>query len=152
MKVSIYSLQAYVVPVINNIVMICYPALYSLYRLRFQNRQLKILDLDNLKAPIKMCQCGHSFCDSCLVAHAGRAASWACPKCREVTNSTVEALSRNFDLENLVESLDNAQIQPKPIAEFGYCDRHQAAIKLRKHIWYILSYEEILLSLLIAAK
>ena len=91
-----------------------------------------------------MCYCGHSFCNSCLVSHAGRAASWACPKCREVTNSTVEALPRNFDLENFVETLDNVEIRPKANAEFGYCDRHQAAIKLRKHISYpIRKYFEV---------
>ena len=95
----------------------------------------KVFNLDNLKAPIKICNCGHSFCDSCLVSYAGRAASWACPKCRKVTNSTVEALPRNFDLEILVESFKNVEIRPKQNAEFGFCDRHQMAIKLRKHFY-----------------
>ena len=95
-------------------------------------RELNIPNSEQLKAPIKMCQCGHSFCHDCLVAYVSNSNSWACPKCRQITNSTVDALPRNFDLERIVESFNNVQIQPNPNTEFELCDRHQMPIKLRK--------------------
>ena len=94
------------------------------------HHSLIILYSDDLKAPIKMAHCGHSFCNECLIAYVRGAGRWECPKCRRITNSTVEELPRNFDLENIVESLSNVQIQPN--TEFGFCDRHQTPIKLRK--------------------
>ena len=106
---------------------------------------LIILHSDDLKAPIKMAHCGHSFCNECLIAYVRGAGRWECPKCRKITNSTVEELPRNFDLENIVESLSNIQIQPN--TEFGFCDRNQTPIKLRKlnvfnSIW-VIAYDLI---------
>ena len=87
-----------------------------------------------LKAPIKISQCGHSFCNGCLSAFTRGANSWECPKCRRMNNCKVESLARNYDLEQVVESLANMAVQPNPNAELGFCDRHQMPAKLRKSL------------------
>ena len=48
-------------------------------------------------------------------------------------------LARNFDLEQVVESLANIAIQPNQNAKFGFCERHQTPMKLRKSIFIYLS-------------
>ena len=99
---------------------------------------------DSLKAPIKISQCWHSFCDRCLNAYTKGSDSWACPKCRRINNCKVEDLARNFDLEQLVESLANTEIHSNQNAELGFCDRHQMPMKLRKSAYIRVSIQNFL--------
>ena len=103
-----------------------------------------------MKAPIKITHCGHSYCDGCLNAYTRGADSWACPKCRRINNFKVEDLARNFDLEQLVDSLANIEIQPNQNAELGLCDHHQMPMELRKSKFICVTCKSFLFADLIS--
>ena len=103
------------------------------------------LNSDSLKVPIKVSQCGHSFCSVCIDDHSRGAESWECPNCRIINNCKVQSLARNFYLEEVVQSLTNIETQPNQNSGFDLCCRHQTPIKLRKSI---LTYKSLFLKIL----
>ena len=87
------------------------------------------------KPPIRVTNCGHSFCERCIVPRYTEP-GWLCPLCKHLQINSAAALVRNFSLEPIAVSF---QRQPprrrKPIGEFGRCKQqsHQQDITLCKH-------------------
>ena len=85
------------------------------------------------KPPIRVTNCGHSFCERCIVPRYTEP-GWLCPICKHLQNNSAGALARNFSLEPIAASF-RSQPPPKPIGEFGRCNQqsHQQDITLCKH-------------------
>lgn len=84
------------------------------------------------QSPVRITQCGHNFCDSCLNDIRQRALprAWFCPECRQEHRYTVESLPRNFFIEKMVEKFRSKQ--KTAIFEFGSCSDHNRTIEVRK--------------------
>ncbi|XP_076819773.1 uncharacterized protein LOC143465406 [Clavelina lepadiformis] len=71
--------------------------------------------LEFLRNPIRMLQCGHNFCQLCLLKIVQSPQSYfQCPNCRtdvRLDNSGVEGISRNRTLENVIEKLKNLGVK-----------------------------------------
>ena len=65
-----------------------------------------------------MTDCGHSFCERCLINFVSGKLNWNCPVSRRCHNRNVKLLPRNFVIESLVESIKPQQAKrqsPKKI-------------------------------------
>ena len=69
--------------------------------------------VEQLKPPIKVTDCGHSYCEDCLNQVVRGQDSWQCPKSRQIHDRPVSSLPRNFAIEQAVESL-SAKPQTDP--------------------------------------
>ena len=52
-----------------------------------------------------MTDCGHSYCEKCLLNHTGGRPTWRCPVSRRAHTRRVQLLPRNFAIESFVESI-----------------------------------------------
>ena len=85
--------------------------------------------------PIRITQCGHVFCESCLLNMTRGVQRWHCPNCRAQHNCVVNSLTRNYHLEKLVKKFNERQqseSKPKTRNSFGTCQRHDREIEYRK--------------------
>ena len=87
---------------------------------------------DAFTKPIKMSQCGHSYCEKCLIACTRGETRWECPECRQINNCSAKDLPRNFALEHMLESIKNIEDRSSQNTGRGFCNRHKMAFKLRK--------------------
>ena len=72
---------------------------------------METFELPPSKRTPKALPCQHSFCESCLLAHARGAASLECPTCREMTQlpgGRVDGLKNNFAVLEILEQLLSA--------------------------------------------
>ena len=63
----------------------------------------QIIFLDLFESPIRVTQCGHVFCEKCLLGISNGEQGWHCPECRNFHNCAINTLARNYHLEKLVE-------------------------------------------------
>ena len=84
-----------------------------------------------------MTNCGHSFCQQCIVPAYPRP-GWPCPLCNQINDHPAAALARNYFAEQIVASFQ-AQPTPAPTPpprgsgeEFGLCNWHQQKITICK--------------------
>ena len=56
-----------------------------------------------------MTNCGHNYCERCLVLASGGRRFWKCPQSREPQNIAVKFLPRNFLIERMVEKFQNQE-------------------------------------------
>ena len=107
------------------------------YFLHLQNRvkdsQVLILFFfisETFQPPIRMTNCGHSFCEHCILPRHFNI-GWLCPICKHMQNKSAVALARNFSLEQIVVSFRSQQGSSQ-IGEFGRCkqESHQQDITL----------------------
>ena len=54
-----------------------------------------------------MTNCGHNYCERCLVQATEGRHLWECPQSREPHTMRVESLPRNFLIERMVEKFKN---------------------------------------------
>ena len=57
-----------------------------------------------------MTNCGHNYCERCLVQVSEGRRFWKCPQSREPHNIAVKFLPRNFLIERMVEKFQNQEI------------------------------------------
>ena len=87
-----------------------------------------------------MTDCGHNYCEDCLVKHVDGRTTWMCPLSRKEYNRTVSSLPRNFLIEQLVQSMTTPPPQPasNPTShskthQFESCTTHERPNELRKN-------------------
>ena len=97
------------------------------------DNEVTFLFSEIFRPPIRVTNCGHSFCERCIVPRYTEP-GWLCPLCKHMQNNAAEGLARNFSLEPIAASF-RAQPPPKPVGEFGRCNQqlHQQDITLCKH-------------------
>ena len=84
-------------------------------------------------SPIRTTQCGHNFCEKCLIDISNNDQNWACPECRREHHCPIKSLPRNFLIEKMVDKFKQQQEKTsKPRSEFGSCQKHSRAIEIRK--------------------
>ncbi|XP_032998248.1 zinc finger protein RFP-like [Lacerta agilis] len=87
--------------------------------------------LGYFKDPVTIPECGHNFCQSCLIQCFGESeAEASCPQCRERVQR--RSLIPNRQLANLVELIENLSLQGGKEEERngGVCEDHQEPLKL----------------------
>ena len=62
--------------------------------------------------PIRITDCGHNYCEDCLVKHADGQKTWICPLSRKEHHRSVNSLPRNYLIEQLVEAMTTPPRQP----------------------------------------
>ena len=84
-----------------------------------------------------MTNCGHSFCQQCIVPAYPRP-GWRCPMCNQIHDHPAAALARNYFAEQLLTAF-KAQPTPAPtpaprrsVGKFGLCTLHQRDIEICK--------------------
>ena len=84
-----------------------------------------------------MTNCGHVYCEKCLLNISKGEQRWHCPDCRTQHNCAVNSLPRNYHLEKFIEKFKKDQSKPKPApkSSFGICKTHDRAIEYRKYIF-----------------
>ena len=82
------------------------------------------LCLDFFTGPVRMTNCGHNFCQQCLIGMAET--PWMCPECRTEQHQQPEQLARNFYLEKMVEKFIESRK--------NICSAHNLQKKLRKYL------------------
>ena len=85
------------------------------------------LCLDFFKAPVRMTECGHNFCQQCLTGMTET--PWMCPECRTEQQQRPEQLARNYFLEKTVEKFIASRE--------NICATHNLQKRLRKFILMI---------------
>jgi len=76
--------------------------------------------LDNFKPPIKITDCGHSFCEECILVARPQPDDWPCPFCNKIHNHPARDLARNFFAEQIVSSLQApSQAPSQPLSVVG---------------------------------
>jgi len=91
--------------------------------------------LETYKPPIRMTNCGHSFCEGCIMP-AYPKPGWRCPLCNTIHNHSAATLARNYLAEEIVASFQVQPSAPPPSAlttsggEFGMCNWHQQNITI----------------------
>ena len=83
------------------------------------------LCLDFFTSPVRITNCGHNFCQQCLIGMTET--PWMCPECRTEQQQRPEQLARNFFLEKTVEKL----LAKKQ----NICAAHDLLKKLRKYFY-----------------
>ena len=68
--------------------------------------------LENFKLPIKVTNCGHSFCEECILVACPEASGWRCPICNQIHNHPARDLTRNFLVEQIMSSSQVQQSLP----------------------------------------
>ena len=90
---------------------------------------------ETYKPPIRMTDCGHSFCEQCIVP-AYPNPGWRCPLCNKTHNHSAANLARNYFAEQLLTAFQAQSTQAPTSAprrsggEFGLCNRHQQNITI----------------------
>ena len=86
-----------------------------------------------------MTDCGHNYCEDCLVKHVDGRTTWMCPLSRKGHHRTVSSLPRNYLIEQLVQSMTTPPPQPasNPAShsetnQFESCTTHIRPNELRK--------------------
>ena len=65
------------------------------------------------KSPIHITSCGHSFCLQCIRPLADQSEEWNCPLCQTQQTVSPQQLSRNYTLEQVLQSLSLNDQQDK---------------------------------------
>ena len=65
------------------------------------------------KSPIHITSCGHSFCLQCIRLLAGQSDEWNCPLCQTPQTVNPQQMSRNYTLEQVLQSLSLNDQQEK---------------------------------------
>ena len=84
------------------------------------------------ETPIRTTDCGHSFCEKCLIDLRRDREEWDCPECRHVHSCSIGTLSRAYLLEKLVEKFKTKQ-QEQPVTQHnlpGNCRKHNRAFEI----------------------
>ncbi|XP_032998401.1 zinc finger protein RFP-like [Lacerta agilis] len=87
--------------------------------------------LDYFKNPVTIAECGHNFCQSCLIQCLGESeAEASCPQCR--TRVQRRSLIPNRQLANFVELIKNLSRQEgkEEGGKGRVCEKHQEPLKL----------------------
>ena len=56
-----------------------------------------------------MTQCGHNYCERCLLQVSGGRRNWECPQSRVAHNIAVKSLPRNLLIERMIEKIKNQE-------------------------------------------
>ena len=81
-----------------------------------------IISVEIFQSPIRITQCGHVYCEECLLDGSNGEQRWPCPECRKLHQCTVKSLTRNYHLEKLVEKFKKEK----------RCAKHNRAIEYRE--------------------
>ena len=92
---------------------------------------LTIITLETFEPPIKITQCGHMYCEKCLLGSTKGEQRWHCPDCRKLHECDINSLARNYHLEKLVEKFKKEKPK-KSKNPYGICTKHNRAIEYRK--------------------
>ena len=87
------------------------------------------LCLDFFTGPVRMTNCGHNFCQQCLIGMVEL--PWMCPECRKEQHQQPEQLARNFYLEKIVEKFIESRK--------NICRTHNLQKKLREYFRQFIS-------------
>ena len=80
--------------------------------------------------PIRSTQCGHNFCEKCLVEMSVEE-GWACPECRQIHHCLISDLARGYFIEKCVEKFKKKEKQPiSTHISFGTCKNHNRGIEI----------------------
>lgn len=95
---------------------------------------------ETFKPPIKITNCGHNYCEDCLIKHVDGRKTWICPLSRKEHDRSVSSLPRNYLIEQLVESMTTPPPQPasnpesRPqVPKLESCSTHDRPNELRKN-------------------
>ena len=88
--------------------------------------------------PIRITDCGHDFCENCLVAVRKNQPEWQCPQTRKSHTKAITELTRNYRLERFVDAYRKQQAdsfdrkEKADSFDDGLCEVHQRPIELCK--------------------
>ena len=61
--------------------------------------------LETFTIPIRITNCGHSFCGQCLYELVCERSIWSCPECRQEHGQKPDTLARNYFVETYIEKM-----------------------------------------------
>ena len=95
---------------------------------------MKIFCIEIFESPVRITECGHNYCERCLIYYARGSSAWTCPKCRLEHQTNPDELTRNYFVEQAVESYNSSS--KKALTDNDYCDRHPTRqIEFSKYLY-----------------
>ena len=77
-------------------------------------------------------ECGHNYCESCLITVRNGQDEWQCPETRRPHRKNIEDLTRNYLVERFLEAYRKEQKEKAESCDDGLCDLHQRPFELCK--------------------
>ena len=81
---------------------------------------------------LKSFECGHNYCEGCLITVRNGQDEWQCPESRRPHRKNVEDLTRNYLVERFLDAYRKEQKEKAESFDDGLCDLHQRPFELCK--------------------
>ena len=77
-------------------------------------------------------ECGHNYCEGCLITVRNGQDEWQCPETRRPHKKNVEDLTRNYLVERFLDAYNKEQKEKAASFDDGLCDLHERPFELCK--------------------